>query len=207
VVGTDAPALDGGWGPSLARTGEAMIDLLSAGCSRRLVVAASLIIVLTPDSGVAAAAEAGTTSEDRSDGIAVEGGIIAASVAVDLAVQTRIGLVVAAGGGGTARGPSVNAYLGYQVPLTAHWSLRPGLRAARAWDKTEGCPERCTFDFLVGELAIRYESASGFLFQGGLPLVAGVPVGATRADMHMQAYTLATGDTLLLTTLLVGHRF
>jgi hypothetical protein len=182
-----------------------MLDLVAPVCLRRLASVTALVAVLAV-TGVGVA-EGGSDWEKRSDDVVVECGIIAASVAVDVAIQTRFGLIVAVGGGGTALGPSVNGYLGYQVPFAAHWSLRPGVRGARAWDRTEACPQRCTVDFVIGELAIRYESASGFLFQVGVPLIAGVPVGATRADMHMQAYAFTTGDTFFLTTLLVGHRF
>jgi hypothetical protein len=103
----------------------------------------------------------------------------------------------------------VNAYLGYQIPLSEHWSFRPGFRGARAWLSVAGCPHICTFDFFVTEAAIRYRGSSGFVFEYGLPLLAWVPEGPAVGETapHLQLYTLATGDTFLLGTILFGYAF
>ncbi len=131
------------------------------------------------------------------------------SPSLDVEVTTRAGVLFGIGGGGRALGPSVNAYLGYQIPLGERWSFRPGFRAARSWLSVEGCPQTCAFDFFIAEAAIRYRGTSGFVFEYGLPLLAWVPVGPAPGETapHLQLYTLATGDTLLLGTLFLGYAF
>jgi hypothetical protein len=139
----------------------------------------------------------------------VAAGIVASSPSLDAELRIRSGLLFGIGGGGGGLGPSVNAYLGYQIPLSKQWSLRPGFRAARSWLSVESCPQTCRFDFFVTEVAIRYRGSSGFVFEYGLPLLAWVPVGPDAGENapRLKPYTVATGDTLLLGTVLLGYAF
>ena len=173
--------------------------------------AARIVLLVTIGRGrIAAAAEApaaASPSVEREASLTVGAGIVAFSPSLDAEITTRPGVVLGIGGGGRASGPSVNAYLGYQIPLGEHWSLRPGFRAARSWLSIENCPQRCTFDFFIAETAVRYRSSSGFVFEYGLPLLAWAPVGPAAGETapHLKLYTLGTGDTLLLGTVLFGY--
>jgi hypothetical protein len=170
------------------------------------------VLIIFGGRGIGAAAETPAPTSSSGDGepaLTVAAGIVALSRSLDVELTTLPGVLFGIGGGGSVLGPSLNAYLGYQIPLSEHWSLRPGFRAARSWLSVEGCPHTCTFDFLVTEAAIRYRGSSGFVFEYGLPLFTWVPVGpsAGQTAPHLKFYTLATGDTLLLGTVLLGYAF
>jgi hypothetical protein len=150
----------------------------------------------------------GDDGQERPTDLSVSGGLVAVTLAANAELQTRWGPAVGLGAGGR-RGPAINAYVGEALPLSAHWSLRPGFRFVRWWQTVEGCPGTCTFDAFLAEVGLRYRGPSGFLFELGLPIVGWLPVGpaAGQTEPHLQFYTLATGDLALFQTLLFGYAF
>jgi len=162
--------------------------------------------------GLAAPARGGEVGLDdgrqRPTDLSVAGGLVAVTLAANAELQTPWGPALGLGVGGR-RGPAVNAYLGEALPLTAHWSVRPGFRFVRWWQAVEGCQGSCTFDAYLAEVGLRYRGPSGFLFEFGLPIVGWLPVGpaAGETEPHLHFYTLATGDLALFQTLLFGYAF
>lgn len=142
------------------------------------------------------------------DSIAVTAGAVALTLSANVELQTRWGPVVGVGIG-ERFGPAFNAYLGETVPIGSRWAVRPGFRFVRSWQTVEVCPTVCTFDFYVGELALRYRGPSGFLFEWGIPLFGWLPVGPNVGETqpHPVFYTLATGELAFASTVLFGFTF
>jgi hypothetical protein len=154
----------------------------------------------------AAELEAQATPEQS---FSVTGGLVALTLSADAELQTRWGPVVAVGVG-ERNGPAFNAYVGETVRLrSSGWALRPGFRFLRSWQTIEPCPTGCTFDFYVGEIGLRYRGPSGFLFEFAVPLFGWIPVGPVRSETqpHPVFYTIATGELMFVTTVLVGFTF
>ncbi|HEY5282378.1 MAG TPA: hypothetical protein VIM14_06270, partial [Polyangia bacterium] len=120
----------------------------------------------------------------------------------------RSGLVIGAGVGGR-RGVALSGHLAYQIPISAHWSLGPGVRASRGWWKTDSCSTlSCTHDFIIIEASLRYQGSSGFVFEFGLPIVAWIPTlqnGDTTE--RLRAYSIATPEAALVESLLFGFAY
>jgi hypothetical protein len=156
----------------------------------------------------AAEPDADKARDDRPVSLTLEGGLVAFTLSADAELQSRWGLVIGAGAG-VNKGPAVNGYVGYHIPLGAGFALRPGVRAARLWQTNERCQGTCVFDSLTVEAAIRFQSRSGFVVSYGLPLLAWLPVGPDpgQTQPHLQSYTLSTGDTAFFGTLFFGHAF
>lgn len=177
----------------------------------RWTAAAALVGFLLLSSPVTPLARADPDGARPRYTITVEGGIRATTLGIDAQLQTPIGLVVGAGPGSRfgaeSTGFSVNAYVGYHLPLGAHWAFRPAVRASRLWWKTDRCsPPSCTYDFLLVEAGLRHRSQGGFVFDFGLPLFALVPVSSTTGEMgnHLTPYSLATPGVALLSSLMFG---
>ena len=134
--------------------------------------------------GRAVAAEQGGGDGGRQS-VGAAGGMVALALAAEAELQTRWGPAIAAGIG-ERRGPAFNLYLGETLFLGAHWSLRPGFRFERAWQTVMGCPTGCAFDAYLAEVALRYQSPSGFLFEFGLPAFGWVPVGPVAGETAPQ---------------------
>jgi hypothetical protein len=150
----------------------------------------------------ASAADAGTT-------VTLEGGLRAASLGVDATARIPAGLVLGLGGG-WARGPQIGAYAAYDVALGAHWSLRPGVRASRAWEKTNTCPTRCAYDFLFVEAGGHYQHPSGLTLDIGFPLAGLVPTGPSAGESKPHGEfndVIRTPGLFLLSTVEVGYTF
>jgi hypothetical protein len=177
--------------------------------TRSLRTALALALAALPaTAGTATGAEPAPAAGERERSIGVVGGLAGFTLAADVELQTRLGVVIAAGGG-DSRGPALNAYVGYNVPLSRHWSLRPGMLAVRSWQIVSSCPTRCRFDAYVASAAIRYRGSSGFVFEYGLPLLGWLPVGPDVGETqpHLKFYTIATPDMFFFETLVIGWSF
>jgi hypothetical protein len=166
---------------------------------------AALVLLGLGQSATAAELEAQATPEQT---VAVTGGLVVLTLSANAELQTRWGPVIGLGVG-MRRGPAFNAYAGETVPLGSGWALRPGFRFVRSWQTVEGCPTGCTFDFYLGEIALRYRGPSGFLFEYAMPLGGWLPVGpdAGETQPHLKFYTIATGELAIASTLLFGFTF
>lgn len=169
---------------------------------KSLLVALAVLVVARR---ATAAVLEGETEREQS--IAVTGGEVALTLAANAELQTRWGPVVSLGAGGRL-GPAVSAYVGDTIHLRSRWSLRPGFRFVRTWRAPIDCRADCRFDIYLAEVGFRYRGPSGFVFEYGLPLFAWLPVSTARdTQSHLSFYTLATGDLLLVGTVLVGFTF
>jgi hypothetical protein len=186
------------------------MKLSSGFVSTRLVAAPAVLLALAllglGRRATAAEIEAQATPEQS---FSVTGGLVAATLSANAELQTRWG-PVAAVGVGERRGLALNAYVGETVPLhSSGWALRPGFRFLRSWQNVAACPAGCTFDFYVGEIGLRYRGPSGFLFEFAVPLFGWIPVGpdAGETQPHPKLYTIATGELMVVSTVLLGFTF
>lgn len=172
---------------------------------RRGAVLVALVLLGLGRRTTAADLEAQATPEQT---FAVTGGLVALTLSANAELQTRWGPVVGLGFG-ARHGPAFNAYAGETVRLGSRWALRPGFRFLRSWQGVDRCPTGCTFDFYLGEIALRYHGPSGFLFEYAMPLGGWLPVGPGpgQTQPHLKFYTIATGELAIASTLLVGFTF
>lgn len=136
--------------------------------------------------------------------LAVQGGARALALGLEAELQTRWGLVLAAG---PLFRPypslSLGARIAYNHPLSEHWALRPGLRAEQTWDTRRPCLHSCQSSIFLAELGLHYRSQSGFVFEYGLPVVAWVDSAVVGDGQEKRAYLPPV--SLVLGSLLLGY--
>jgi hypothetical protein len=138
--------------------------------------------------------------------LAVKGGVRAVALGAEVEWRTSRGLVLAAG-------PSFRTYpesyqlgvaLGYHIPLSARWGLRPGVRADYLFPRRDTCTE-CEGPLIVIEAALRYETPSGILFELGLPLMAALSSGDAETPNRIRPFIFPRN--VILGSILIGHAF
>jgi len=144
----------------------------------------------------------------RAWSLGVEGGIASGALMGQASLHLPWGVVIGAEAG-RHLGPAVGGYLAYDIPLTTHVSLRPGLRASRMWAKTQDCATTCRFDQATFEVGLHVQSIRGLTLDVGVPLLGLVPVAPSDGEgqPHAELYTLATPELAFYTTLMVGWTF
>jgi hypothetical protein len=136
--------------------------------------------------------------------ISVQGGAheAALGVEVDLMSSSRwfVGL-----------GPSVHVFpsfqlggrVGYHLPLSRGWGFRPGLRFDYTWAKDSICT--CRGPSFAVDLALRYQSSSGFVLELGVPALLLAKGSNARDQTELEPFFFPT--TAIVGSVFVGYAF